>query len=124
MHIHNNNVIKHLAKPRVVLKLILDEHNSVAVGDKPIFGSNVTLNEKLYQALGKTLSAGEVIGWVDYLGVDQFACLNHLQHYISAKEYLCTEQNQLKVTKPITILHFDENMNQSKALFEFAEARR
>jgi len=122
MRTQSNNVIQHTAKPRVIIKLVVDEHNSVGVADRPIFGTNVTLNEKLYQALGKTLSAGDVIGWVDYVDLDQFACLNHLQHYISAKEYLCTDQNQLKITKPITILQFDENMNENKALFEFADA--
>lgn len=118
-----NNVIKYTAKKRPTLKLMLDEHNSVGVSDKPIFGASVTLNEKLFDALGKIISAGDVIGWVNYISIDQFACFNHKQHYISAKEYLCTEQNQLKVTRAIRIHTLEQNMNESKSLFEFSDVK-
>ena len=105
-----------------MLKLVLDTKNTVGVGDRPIFGVNVTIKESVLNTLGKPIGKGEVIGWVDYIDVNQFGCFTNDQHYTCASDFLHTEQNQLIVNKPIVIHTLDYNMNNSKALFSFSPA--
>lgn len=103
------------------MKLLVDEHNSVGISDKPIFGASVTLNEQLQSLIGKVLSAGAVIGWVNYIDVDQFACITDKQFYVAASDYLYTQQNQLIVSKPIKLHNIETNVNGAKSLFDFSE---
>lgn len=118
----SGNILYYKPRNTSVLTLVLSKKNSVNIGDKPIFGSSVTLSENLYSIIGQVISAGMVIGWVNYIELNQFACITDQQHYVAASDYLYTDQNQLIVSKPIKLHMLGENMKQSRALFAFSEA--
>ncbi len=107
---------------RPTLRLIVDESTAVQVGDRPIFGSQITIRDSLASLNGKVLLPGLIIGWVDYVETTKFGCLTSEDHYIDASKFLYVEKNQLVLAKPIKLIHFPEDIKSSKQIFSFCEA--
>lgn len=122
MKTETDNVVQLMPRSNEEFKLIVDNENSVAMSDRPVFGSAVTLDENLPNKLGDVLPAHSVIGWLDYVDVSKFACINHKQQYVCASNFLYTLQNQLITKKDIKLISFDKDMNTSKILLIFNQA--
>ena len=103
-------------------RLLLDDSTALQIGDKPVFGAQVTINEAILQFIGCTVPAGMVIGWVDYLDESKFACITAQNHYVEASNFLHTHQNQLVISKPITIIDIHKDMQKSKEILTFSQA--
>lgn len=107
---------------RPTLRLIVDESTAVQVGDRPIFGAQITISDSLSNLNGKVLLPGIVLGWVDYVETTKFGCLTSDDHYIDASTFLYVEKNQLVLAKPIKLIKFPEDIKLSKQIFSFCEA--
>ncbi len=103
------------------IRLIIDKETGVQVGDKPIFGSQITIKESLSDMVGQVLNPGLVIGWVDYVETRKFGCLTSQNEYIDASNYLCVDKNQIIVSQPIKLLEVHENIKTSKQIFSFCK---
>lgn len=121
MAMPSDNILKYVPKKEGRLRLVVDCENIVTMGDRPIFGSAVTLDENLPKTIGKVIEAGSVIGWVNYIDVSNFACINNDQRYVCASNFLFTSQNELKLSKNIRLISLNEDMNTTKSLMTFSE---
>lgn len=109
-----------MSKP--VIKLMLDCTTVIQLGDKPIFGVDITINETLRSLAGKIILPGVILGWVNYVDISKFACFTSDNRYLEANNYLHTKNNQIVVSKAIKIHEIDENMAKSKYILSFSEA--
>lgn len=105
------------------LTLVLDESVDVALADKPIFGTTVTIREDVVNLVGKALHAGLVLGWLNYIDVSKFACITDGYHYVEAKQYFHSKQNQLIIAKPLVLQEVNSDMNKTKQLLRFYEIK-
>ncbi|MFC4699613.1 hypothetical protein ACFO4O_05520 [Glaciecola siphonariae] len=103
-----------------ILTLVLDEHTDVAMSDRPIFGTTVTIRDDIEDLIGHVLQAGLIIGWLNYIDMAKFACLSDNKHYREAGVYFKAESNQLMLAKSIMLHGVDRNMSHSKHLFTFS----
>ncbi len=103
-------------------RLLLDNTTIIQIGDKPVFGAEVTISEKITNLVGSILLPGMVIGWVNYVDASKFACITQDNHYIEAAKYLYTKQNQLILAKSIELHSIELNMRETKHIFTFSEA--
>lgn len=118
-HDNSSRVLEHRPKSTKQLKLVVDGKNTVAVADKPIFGLSVTMNEALKNKVGCLLMPGFIVGWVNYLDINSFACISIDNIYSEAGQFVKAHKNQLLLKKPIKLLAIEEDMNQSKHLLTF-----
>lgn len=103
-----------------LLTLVLDEHTDVAMSDRPIFGTTVTIREDIEALIGKVLQAGLVVGWLNYVDVTKFACISDDKHFQEASNYFYATSNQLVLSKPILLHAVHPHMSESKQLFTFS----
>lgn len=108
-------------KTTPIIKLMLDNTTVIHIGDKPIFGVDVTISETLKNLAGKVLLPGLIVGWVNYIDMSKFACITIDNHYIEVTEYLRTAHNQLLLSKAIKLHEIDENMSKTKYILSFSE---
>lgn len=112
--------VRELSKANPILKLVLDDKTAVSMSDKPVFGSSVTISETTAQLVGRMLMPGVVIGWVNYVDIDKFACITDDNHYLAASEFIYTEQNQIVLAKALKIHSIDTDMNSTKEILRFS----
>lgn len=103
-----------------LLTLILDKHTDVAMSDRPIFGTTVTIREDIESLIGHVLQAGLVLGWLNYVDVTKFACIDEDKYFQEASQYFRAEANQLVLLKPLILHKVDADMSHSKQLFTFS----
>lgn len=103
------------------IRLIIDKETGVQVGDRPVFGSQITIKENLSDMVGQILNPGLVIGWVDYVETKKFGCLTNQNEYIDASNYLCVDKNQIVVSQPIKLLEVHKDIKSSKQIFSFCK---
>lgn len=103
-----------------LLTLVLDEHTDVAMSDRPIFGTTVTIRDDIESLIGSVLQAGLILGWLNYVDVTKFACITDDKHYQEASHYFKAESNQLLLTRPLLLHKVDASMSRSKQLFTFS----
>ncbi|MBT1449420.1 hypothetical protein KJ365_00875 [Glaciecola sp. XM2] len=115
-----NNVLRYPDKNAKLLTLVLDEETDVAMADKPVFGTTVTIRDDIDSFIGTVLHAGLILGWLNYVDVTKFACLTENKHYLEAANYFHTEQNQLVLSKPIILHEVDNSMNKTKQVIRFS----
>ncbi|MFC3120453.1 hypothetical protein [Agaribacter flavus] len=113
-----DNVIAYSSKFDTVITLLVDEHTNVAVADRPIFGCKVTIDDKLYEHVGGMLAAGYVLGWVDYISVNKFACLTEQNHYLEAGQFFLIEGNALKLAHPSMLINIYSDMTTDKKILK------
>ncbi len=118
----DNNVLDYRPRAKKLLKLVLDENTDIALGDKPIFGAEVTICEDISSMVGRTVFPGTVLGWVDYVAINKFGCINSHNHYIDASEFLHTHQNQVVISKAIKVINFDNNLKRTHHILTFTPA--
>jgi hypothetical protein len=104
-----------------IIRLLLDNATVIHVGDKPIFGVDVTISESLKSVAGKIILPGVILGWVNYIDVSKFACITPDNHYVEATNFIYTAHNQIIVSKAIKVHEFDENMSKTKHILSFSE---
>ena len=110
-----------ITQDRYAIRLILDNSTGVQIGDKPIFGAEVTISEKIINLGGNILLPGLVIGWVNYVSASKFACLTIENNYVEAAKYLYTDQNQLKLARPIKLHSIERNMRETNHILTFSD---
>jgi hypothetical protein len=103
-----------------VIRLLIDSATVIHVGDKPIFGVDVTISEKLKSLAGNIILPGVILGWVNYLEISKFACFTVDNHYVEANKFLYTTQNQIVLSKAIKIHEVNEDMANSKYICSFS----
>jgi hypothetical protein len=103
-----------------LLTLVLDEHTDVAMSDRPIFGTTVTIRDDIESLIGSVLQAGLIVGWLNYVDVTKFACITDDKHYQEASHYFKAESNQLVLVKPLMLHDVDTLMSRTKQLFTFS----
>ncbi|MGQ8365718.1 hypothetical protein [Glaciecola sp. 1036] len=116
--VSDDNVISYPMKQNTLLSLLVDNETDVTIGDKPIFGISVTIDQKLLENKNRLLSSGTIIGWVNYIGINKFACVTIDNHYVDPSDYFIIEENTIKLARPAIILSIDADMSKSKHLFE------
>lgn len=108
---------------RAVLTLVLDENTDVGMSNKPIFGATVTIREDIESLIGTVLQAGLVLGWLNYVDVNKFACISDDKHYLEASHYFQAKSNQLVLARPVLLHQVDKSMSTSKQLFSFSSPK-
>ncbi|MFT6268405.1 MAG: hypothetical protein ACJAVV_001213 [Alphaproteobacteria bacterium] len=103
-----------------IITLLIDSDTVVHIGDKPIFGDDVTINENVRSLVGTILLPGVILGWVNYVDISKFACITPDNRYIEATNFLHTSQNKIVVSTPIKIHDVDANMSHSKNILRFS----
>lgn len=114
-----DRVLQHRPKTTKQLRLVVDGKNTVALADKPIFGLSVTINEALKNNIGCLLMPGFIVGWVNYLDINSFACISVDNIYSEAGQFVHADKNKLLLKKPIKLVAVEEDMNESKHLLTF-----
>jgi hypothetical protein len=115
-----NNISHSQKRTAYLLTLVLDENTDVAMADRPIFGTTVTIRDDIESLIGGVLQAGLVIGWLNYVDVTKFACISDDRHFQEACHYFHVESNQLILSKPVVLHNVDNNMSKTKQLFTFS----
>lgn len=112
------NVYTYANTQGAVVYLLVDDDTEVAIGERPIFGIHVTIDEKLFDSIGKILPSGTVIGWLDYVTMNKFGCVNQDKHYVDASKYFVNHSNQLQLCRPAELLDIDKDMQTTKRLLQ------
>ncbi|GLR69761.1 hypothetical protein [Agaribacter marinus] len=111
-----DNVIAYSSKFETVITLLVDDKTGVAIAEKPIFGSEVTINDALFDHAGSILAAGTELGWVDYIDVHKFACITEHGHYLDAGQFFSTTGNTLTLEHPALLINIFSNMGKDKKI--------
>jgi len=114
-----SNILHYPKRDVKLLTLVLDDETDIAMADKPIFGTTVTIRDDIDTLIGTVLHAGLILGWLNYADVAKFACITEQHHYLEASHYFHTEQNQLVLSKAIILHEVDTSMNVSKQVLRF-----
>lgn len=117
------NVIDYSGKEIVEVYLLVDDETDVAIGDKPIFGHHVTIDNQLLERQGRMLPANTVLGWLNYISLSKFGCVNKEMKYIDASNYFMVEHNMLMLRRPAVLVEIDCEMRASKKLLKFQFAK-
>lgn len=100
---------------------MVDNNTGIQIGDKPIFGVDITISEKIKDFIGSIVQPGVVIGWVNFVGAGAFACLTNDGRYIEASKFLSLEKNQIVLSQQIKLHGVAEDLSSSKYIFTFKE---
>ncbi|GEM_PF-4140039 len=117
------NILDYHHKELVEIYLLVDDDTDVAIGDKPIFGHHVTIDNELLARQGKMLPANTVIGWLNYISLSKFGCVNKEKKYVDASNYFDVKHNMLVLRRPAELIEIDIEMGSSKKLLKFRFAR-
>jgi hypothetical protein len=115
-----SNILHYPKREAKLLTLVLDDETDIAMADKPVFGTTVTIRDDIDTLIGTVLQAGLILGWLNYVDIAKFACITEEHHYLEASHYFHTEQNQLVLSKAIVLHEVDSSMNVSKQVFRFS----
>jgi hypothetical protein len=121
--VQNLRLLPPLRDTSPVIKLLLDRNTVIYVGDKPVFGADVTMSESLKSFGGKIILPGVILGWVNYVEISRFACFTLDNHYVEANNYIRSIHNQIILSKAIKVHDVDSNMAKSKYILSFSELR-
>ena len=117
------NVLDYHSKDIVEVYLLVDDETDVAIGDKPIFGHHVTIDSQLLKRQGKMLPAHTVLGWLNYISLSKFGCVNKEKKYVDASNYFEVQHNMLVLKVPAELMEIDDTMQASKKLLKFKFAK-
>ncbi|MEM0909433.1 MAG: hypothetical protein AAGJ37_00575 [Pseudomonadota bacterium] len=119
----SENVLDYTCKEIVEVYLLVDDETDVAIGEKPIFGHHVTIDKHLLERKGRMLPANTVLGWLNYISLSKFGCINKEKKYVDASNYFGVKHNFLVLRHPAELMEIDTKMQASKQLLKFRFAK-
>jgi len=117
---HENRYSSQLERVNTVFTLVLNEQSSLGVSDKPIFGTTVTIRDDIESLIGYVLQAGTILGWLNFVDVDKFACISNDRHFTETNQFFYAKSNQFVLLKPIVIHEVFSDMQSAKQIFSFS----